>query len=125
MNRSHFRTLSISFAVVLATVGAVGCTSSTDTSNPDETNNPSAGDETGGAAKAEEAINTYCPLSDHTCYHEYAGYSFKTLSYCATIGQAITGSTYGFLCVAEPPSGHYYLWIWSPTCKRGLTWQQC
>jgi hypothetical protein len=123
----HFRTLSIALALVLTTLAAVGCTSGTDdSSNPDDTNNPTnAVDEPGGAASTEDALHLRCSLGDRTCYHEYAGHSFRTLRQCALLGTIETGSSFGFICQPEQPSGRYYLWIWSPTCPRGRTWQQC
>jgi hypothetical protein len=122
MNR-YLRTLSIS-AFVLTTIGAVGCTSTVDTGNPDDTTNPTnPTDEPGGTGKTEEALA--CSLADRTCYHEWVGHSWGTKWACNQAGFWKTGNAYGFLCIPSQPSGRYYLYIWSPTCPRGRTWQQC
>jgi hypothetical protein len=111
----------ISFALVLTAVAAVGCTSSVD---PEDTEGAAnANDESGGTGQTEEALG--CSLMDRSCYHEYVGHYFTTQHKCNLLGTIETGGSYGFMCIPVQPSGHYYLWIWSPTCRRGKTWQQC
>jgi hypothetical protein len=65
-------------------------------------------------ASAPAHARNECPPWNSGCYGE-AGGPFVTKFACAVAGQYRTGEAgFGYMCIATPPSGDYYLWIWDP-----------
>ena len=65
-------------------------------------------------ASSSAQAHRECPPWNSGCYGE-AGGPFVTKLECNMYGQYRTGmAVFGYMCIATPPSGEYYLWVWDP-----------